>query len=63
LSSSPQRVASVSNLCNRRSQGAENMGNGECSGLPHPEKVLDYFCCAGKSLNFVFKSWKVVENI
>jgi len=28
--SSPQRVASVSNLCNSRSQGAENMGNGEC---------------------------------
>jgi len=33
-SSSPQRVTSVSNLCNSRSQGAGNMGNGEChSGL------------------------------
>jgi len=29
-SSSPQRVACVSNLCNSRSQGAGNMGNGEC---------------------------------
>jgi len=28
--SSPQRIASVSNLCNSRSQGAVNMGNGEC---------------------------------
>jgi len=28
--SSPQRVASVSNLCNSRSQGAGNMSNGEC---------------------------------
>jgi len=33
-SSSPQRVASVFILCNSRSQGAGNMGNGECcSGL------------------------------
>ena len=24
-----------------------------CPGLPHPEKVLDFFCCPGKSLNFV----------
>jgi len=33
-SSSPLRVASVSNLCNSWSQGARNMGNGECcSGL------------------------------
>jgi len=32
--SSPQGVASVSNLCNSRSQGAGNMGNRECcSGL------------------------------
>jgi len=28
--SSPQRIASVSNLCNSQYQGAENMGNGEC---------------------------------
>jgi len=28
--SSPQRVASVSNLCNGRSQWAGKMGNGEC---------------------------------
>jgi len=28
-SSSPQRVASVSNLCNRQIQGAGNMGNEE----------------------------------
>jgi len=27
---SPQRVASVSNLCNSWSQRAGNMGNGEC---------------------------------
>jgi len=26
-------------------------------------KVLDFFCCFGKSLNFVYKSWKVLENI
>ena len=23
------------------------------TGLPHPGKVLDFFCCPGKSLNFV----------
>jgi len=28
--SSPQRVASLSNLCNGRSQWAGNMGKGEC---------------------------------
>jgi len=28
--SSPQRVASVSNLCNGQSQWVGNMGNGEC---------------------------------
>jgi len=26
-------------------------------------KVLDFFCCPGKSWNFVYKSWKVLENI
>jgi len=32
--SSPQRVASVSNLCNGRGQWAGNMGNEEyCSGF------------------------------
>jgi len=29
-SSSPQTVASASNLCNSRSQGTGSMGNGEC---------------------------------
>jgi len=29
-SSSPQRLASVSNLYNRRNQGAGSMDNGEC---------------------------------
>jgi len=33
------------------------------SGLPHPGKVLDFFCCSGNFLNFVYKSWKVLENI
>ena len=28
------------------------------TGLPHPGKVLDFFFCPGKSLNFVYKSWK-----
>jgi len=33
-SSFPQKVASVSNLCNSLSQGAGNMGNGKCcSGI------------------------------
>jgi len=32
-------------------------------GLPHPGKVLDFFCCPGKSLNCVYTSWKVLENI
>ena len=27
-------------------------------GLPHPGKVLDFFFCPGKFLNFVYKSWK-----
>ena len=26
--------------------------------LPHPGKILDLFCCPGKSLNFVYRSWK-----
>jgi len=34
-----------------------------CILLPHPGKVLEFFCCPGKSLNFVYKSWKVLENI
>ena len=29
------------------------------TGLPHPGKVLDFFSCSGKSLNFVHKSWKI----
>ena len=29
------------------------------TGLPHPGKVLDFLCCPGKSLNFVYKSWKI----
>ena len=33
------------------------------SGLPHPGKVVDFFCCSGKSLNSVFKSWEVLENV
>jgi len=33
------------------------------TGLPHPGKVLDIFCCPVKFLNFVYKSWKVLENI
>ena len=31
------------------------------TGLPHPGKVLEspgFFFCPGKSLNFVYKSWK-----
>jgi len=32
-------------------------------GLPHSGKVLNFFCCLGKSWNFVYKSWKVLENI
>ena len=31
------------------------------TGLPHPGKVLEsprFFFCLGKSLNFVYKSWK-----
>ena len=31
----------------------------KCPGLPHPGKVLNFFCCFGKSLNFIFKSWKM----
>jgi len=26
-------------------------------------KSSEFFCCPGKSLNFVDKSWKVLENI
>jgi len=26
-------------------------------------KSPGFFCCPGKSLNFVYKSWKVFENI
>ena len=30
------------------------------TGLPHPGKVLNFFfCCPEKSLNFVYKSWKI----
>jgi len=44
--SSPQRGASVSNLCNGRSQWARNMRNGECcSGFV--ERVCPFF--SGKS--------------
>jgi len=39
-SSSPQRVASVSNLCNSRSQGAGNTGNGERRFVPSKQVRL-----------------------
>ena len=34
-----------------------------CHILEKSWKVLDFFCCPGKSLNFVCKSWKVLENV
>ena len=33
-----------------------------CHILEKLWKVLDFFCCPGKSLNFVYKSWKIFEN-
>jgi len=38
-SSSPQRVASVYNLCNSRSQGAGNMGNGSVAPVLASESI------------------------
>jgi len=29
----------------------------------HILESLGFFCCPGKSLNFVYMSWKVLENI
>ena len=34
-----------------------------CHILEKSWKVLDFFSCSGKSLNFVHKPWKVLENI
>jgi len=41
-----------------------------CGCPPNPKyrvatfwKSPGFFCCSGKSLNFVYKSWKVLENI
>ena len=33
-----------------------------CDILENCRKVLDFFCCPGKSLSFGNKSWKVLEN-